>query len=109
MFRAKLASKRLYKAGIGNMRLRLQELQENNLEAQELRLKDGYQEVDKVLHHKGLPFIPEAIRMELISRHYDDPLAGHFGIKKIRKLLVQKYFWLILYHGVKAYVKDCDI
>ena len=47
--------------------------------------------------------------MELISRHHDDPLAGHFGIEKTCKLLAQKYYWPTLRHNVKAYVKDCDI
>ena len=53
-------------------------------------MKDGYKDIDGVLHHQGLLFVPEAIQMELISRYYDDPLAGHFGIKKIRELLARK-------------------
>ena len=98
-------------ASIGSMRLRLQELQETNSEAQELRQqgREGYEEVDGVLHHQGLPFVPEAIRIELISRHHDDPLAGHFGIEKTRELLARKYYWPTLRHDVEAYVKGCDV
>ena len=91
------------------MRLRLQELQETDSEAQELRSKEGYEEVEGVLHHQGLPFVPEAIRTELISRHHDDPLAGHFGIEKTCELLARKYFWPSLRHDVEAYVKGCDV
>ena len=93
------------------MRLRLQELQETDSEAQELRQQkaDGYEEIDDILHHQGLPFVLEAIRTELISRHHDDPLAGHFGIEKTCKLLAQKYYWPTLRHNVEAYVKGCDI
>ena len=47
--------------------------------------------------------------MERISRHYNDPLAGHFGIEKTRKLLAQKYYGPTLRHDVKAYVKGCDV
>ena len=73
------------------MRLRLQELQETNSKAQELRQQkaDGYKEIDAIFHHQGLPFVPKAIQTELISRHHDDLLAGHFGIKKTCKLLAQ--------------------
>ena len=71
--------------------------------------REGYEEVDGVLHHQGLPFVPKAIRTKLISRHHDDPLAGHFGIKKTRELLAQKYFWPSLRHDVEAYVKGCDV
>ena len=74
------------------MRLRLQELQEIDSEAQELRSKKGYKEVEGVLHYQGLPFVPKAIQTNLISRHHNDPLAGYFGIKKTCELLAQKYF-----------------
>ena len=70
------------------MRLKLQELQEINREAQELRQQkaNGYEEIDKILHHQGLLFVPKAIQTELISCHYNDPLASHFGIEKTCKL-----------------------
>ena len=79
---------------ISSMRLRLQELQETDPKAQKLRqyVREGYKEVDEVLHHQDLLFVPEAIRMELISRQYDDLLSTYFGIKKTCKLLAEKYF-----------------
>ena len=43
--------------------------------------------MDRVLYHQGLSFVPEAIWMELISRHHNNQLAGHFGIKKTNKFL----------------------
>ena len=91
------------------MRLRLQELQETNSEPQELRSKEGYKKVERILYHQGIPFMPEAIQIKLISCHYNDLLAGHFGIKKTCELLAQKYFWPSLQHNVDAYVKGCDI
>ena len=62
-----------------------------------------------MLHHQGLLFVPEAIRIELISRHHDNPLAGHFGIEKTRELLARKYYWPTLRHDVEAYVKGCNV
>ena len=69
-FRAELGAEGPYRVSIGAMRLRLLKLQESDDEARKIRaegLKDNYEEVDGVLHHQGLPFIPEAIRTELIS------------------------------------------
>ena len=57
---------------------------------------------------QGLPYVTEIIRTELISRHHDDPLAGHFGIEKTRELVAQKYYWPSLRHDIEAYVKGCD-
>ena len=91
--------------------MRLAKLQESDKEAQKVRAegRDGYEEIDGVLHHQGLPFVPEVIRTELISRHHDDPLAGHFGIDKTRELIGRKYYWPSLRKDVEAYVKGCDV
>ena len=94
------------------MRLRLQELQESDSQAQKVRaegLQESWEDIEGVLHHQGLPFVPETIRTELISRHHDDPLAGHFGIKKTRELIARKYYWPTLRHNVEIYVKGCDV
>ncbi len=53
--------------------------------------------------------MPEIVRTELISRHGDDPLAGHFGIDKTRKLIARKYYWPTLCRDVEAYVTGCDV
>ena len=77
------------------MRLRLSELQESNDEAQKIRAerpKNVYEEVDRVLHYQGLPFVLEALRIEFISRHHNDLLVGHFGIDKTRELIGRKYY-----------------
>ena len=91
------------------MRLRLQELQETDSEAQVLQSKEGYKEVKGVLHHQGLLFVPKTLWIELISRHHNDLLAGHLGIKKTCELLARKYFWPSLQHNVETYVKGCDV
>ena len=71
---------------MGDIRLRLPELQAGDQLAGGIReqgLKDGWEEnADGVLNHQGLPYVPEVIRTELISRQHDDPLASHFEIDK---------------------------
>ena len=111
LLRNKLTNKGPYLASISSIRLRLQELQETDSKAQKLRQQGGkgYKEVNGVLHHQGLSFVPEAIRIELISRHHDNPLADYFGIEKTRELLARKYYWPTLRHNVEAYVKGCDV
>ena len=47
--------------------------------------------------------------MELMSRHYNDPLADNFGIKKSQKLVAQKYYWPTLRVDVETYIKGCNI
>ena len=51
-------------------------------------LQDGYTEIDGVLHHQELSFEPEIISTKIISQHYNNSLAGHFGVDKTRELIV---------------------
>ena len=62
-----------------------------------------------MLHHQGLSYIPEIIRTELINRHHDNPLAGHFGIEKTQKLFSRKYYWPTLRRDVEDYVRGCNV
>ncbi len=69
-------------------------MQNDNKETMKLRserLPEGWKDIEQVLHYQGLPYVPKFIRSELISRHHNDPLAGHFGIKKTRKQIARKY------------------
>ena len=94
------------------MRLRLPDLQGDDNQAKKLwaaELPEGWEDIEGVLQYRGLPYIPEIIRSELISRHHDDPLAGHFGIDKTRELIARKYYWPTLRRDVEAYVKGCDV
>ena len=94
------------------MNLQLPELQDNNKEAKVLRaggLPEGWKEVKGVFQYQRLPYVPEIIRSEMISRHYNDPLTGHFGIDKTKKLVGRKYYWPSLKKDVENYVRGCDI
>ena len=112
IFWGKLGDEGLYQISIGPMRLRLLELQESNDEAQKIRtvgLKNGYKEIDGILYHQGLPFVSEAIRIELISQHPNNPLKEHFGIDKTKDLVGRKYYWPCLRKDIEAYVKCCEV
>ena len=94
------------------MKLRLAKLQDEDEEAKVLGaggFPEGWEEVEGVLQYRGLPYVPEIICSEVISRHYDDLLIGHFGIDKTRELVGQKYYWLSLRKDVKNYVRGCDV
>ena len=94
------------------MRLRLVELQAEDGQARKIRVEKlgrNWEDSDEILHHQGLPYILEIIRTEMISRHHDDPPAGHFGIKKTKKLVARKYYWETLCHDVEVYIRGCDV
>ncbi len=110
--RSKLADEGPYTTSIEGMRMRLPGLQDDEKEAMKLsseRLSEGWEDIERVLYYQGLPYVLKVICSELISRHHNNPLAGHFGIKKTRELIARKYYWSTLRRDVKAYVKGCNI
>ncbi len=111
--RGELAKERPYQqASIGGLRLWLPELQAEDQEALGIReqgLKDGWEDIEGVLHREGFLYLPEIIRTEIIRRHHDDPLVGHFGIQKTWGLVAWKYYWPLVRHNVEEYVKASDV
>ena len=109
VFRLKLANKSLFKAIIGCMRLKLEELQKTDFKAQKLRQKDqkNFQKIDRILHYQDLLFVTKAIQKKLISHYYNDFLNSYFGIEKTCTLLARKYYWPIFRYNIKAYIKGC--
>ena len=115
-FKGSYWAKALTEANISDLRLRLQELQEEDKQAWKIRVeqlgqleKEDWKNINRVLHHQGLPYVPEIIQTELISRHYNNLLAGQFGIEKTQELVARKYYWETLRHDVKDHIKECDV
>ena len=93
------------------MRLRLYTLQDKDKQAWKIRAEhsEGWNNINRVLHHQGLLYITEIIQTKLISRYQTNLLADHFHIEKTCEFVAQKYYWLLLCHNVKNYVKRCNI
>src|ERR1700752_5098539 len=47
--------------------------------------------------------------LRILKRSHDDPLGGHFGIKKIYEKLKMRYYWKGMIEDIKKYVGSCDI
>ena len=78
------------------MQLRLQKLQDKNNQAWKIKIEQldnaNWQDVKGVLHYQGFFYVLEIIKINLISTHHDNLLAGHFGIEIIDKLIAWKYY-----------------
>ena len=65
--------------------MRLPKLQDDDKEVKKLRserLLEGWEDTEQVLYYQGLSYVSKVICSELISKQYNNLLAGHFGIKK---------------------------
>ena len=94
------------------MRLRLPELQEEDQVAKKIReqgLEDGWEDIDGLLHHQGIPYVPEIMRTKLISRDHNNLLVGHFGVHKTWEFVARKSYCSTLHRDVETYVKGCGV
>ena len=112
IFRQDLAAESPYQASIGGIRMRLVELQAEDSQARKIRAKKlggNEEDCNRILHHQGLPYVYEIIKTKLISKHHNDPLVGHFGIKKTQELVAKKYYWETLRHDIEVYIRGYDV
>jgi hypothetical protein len=56
-------------------------------------------------------FVPAspALRGEILRMVHDDPLSGHFGVKKTYDLLARCWWWPGMKQSVQEYVETCPI
>lgn len=76
--------------------MRFPKLQNDDKDAKKLRLEkkqlsEGWEDIQQVLYYQSFFYIPKVIYLELISKHYDNPLAGQFEIEKTQELIAEKY------------------
>lgn len=72
-------------------------------------LKDGWEAIKRVLHHKDFLYLVEILKTKVTNRYHNDTLVVNMGIDKTQKLITQKYHWLLLRHNDKIYIKACNI
>ncbi len=56
-------------------------------------------------------YIPgnEALRLEVLSKYHDTELAGHQGVQRTRKKIIDKYFWPGMEKDIRSFVRTCII
>lgn len=94
------------------MRLWLPKQQDNNEKAKvpkSANLPENGEDIKEVFQYQNLAYISEIIHFKVINYHHNDPVVRYFGIDKIQELVTKKYYWPILRHNIKTYVKKCNI
>ena len=68
-------------------------------------------ELNERLYYQGKRYVPdyEPLKIELLRRYHDSPLAGHPGSAKTLELISRDYYWPQLYLFVKRYIRNCRI
>ena len=62
---------------------------------------------DELLYHYDRFYVPQAVRMEVLRRLHDTPLAGHLGQKRTLELVQRKYYWPKMKTDIEDYCLRC--
>lgn len=75
--KSKLAHKDLYQASIGVIRLRISELQAEDIQTKVilLELRKDWEDIDSPLHYRSLLYVPELIAKKQIGKYHNNLLV----------------------------------
>jgi hypothetical protein len=62
---------------------------------------------DELLYYYDRFYVPQAVRMEVLRRLHDTPLAGHLGQKRTLELVQRKYYWPKMKTDIEDYCLRC--
>ncbi|MDO9013470.1 MAG: RNase H-like domain-containing protein [Polynucleobacter sp.] len=58
--------------------------------------------------HNSRVVVPLQLKSAVLQEYHDDVTAGHLGIGKTYKKLVQRFFWTNMYFDVCKWIASCD-
>ncbi|XP_053378575.1 uncharacterized protein LOC128548173 [Mercenaria mercenaria] len=80
---------------------------------------DSLQIIDDVLYHlwesvdvktsEYLTVLPKTFIPEVLEELHNSPTGGHFGVRKTKLKVRQRFFWYGLTKDVKQWCKSCDV
>ena len=53
--------------------------------------------------------LPRSLWKEVLSQMHSSALSGHFGVRKTKEKISQRYYWYNQKQEVKDFIKNCDI
>ncbi len=68
-----------------------------------------WSEQEELLYNKTLLYVPAegCERQEVLRRHHNNLIAGHFGVHCTFELVARKYYWLGLLRDIQTSTEDC--
>ena len=64
---------------------------------------------DGLLLRNGLVYIPESLRIDVIQKHHDKPLAGHPGVARTCELITRNFWFPRMQRTVENYINSCHL
>lgn len=92
--------------------MRYSKLQDHDKIVKKLRsrqLLEGWRNIKAVFYYQSFIYFLKVIYLKLIKKYYDNLFRGHFDVKKIQKLKINKYYQLTQWRDIKTYINGYNI
>ena len=63
---------------------------------------------DNLIFYNNLVYIPEVLRLEILTKYHEKPAAGHLGIRRTLELITRNFWWPKIKEDVTKYVNSCQ-
>ncbi|KAF4228200.1 hypothetical protein CNMCM8980_006938 [Aspergillus fumigatiaffinis] len=81
----------------------IQEMLENSAENKHMTTNE-----QGLIYLRGLIYIPECMRSEIIARHHNDPMHSHMGTEKTAEAISRNYYFPNMRRKVQGYIHQCE-
>jgi len=56
----------------------------------------------------NLIYIPEKLRLDILTRYHYKPAAGHLGIRRTLELISRNFWWPKMEEDAKSFILSCE-
>jgi len=80
----------------------------NDMSYKPFRKMEKFKIKDNLIFYNNLVYIPEVLRLEILTKYHEKPAAGHLGIKRTLELITRNFWWPKIKEDVTKYVNSCQ-
>lgn len=64
---------------------------------------------NNMILYNDLIYIPEKLRLDVLTRYHESPAAGHLGIRRTEEIITRNFWWPYLHKDVCDFVNSCEV
>jgi len=80
----------------------------NDMSYKPFRKMNKFKIKDNIILYNNLIYIPEILRLEILTKYHEKPSAGHLGIKRTLELITRNFWWPKMQDDVTKFVNSCE-
>ena len=63
---------------------------------------------NNLILYNNLIYIPEKLRLDILTRYHNKPAAGHLGVRRTLELISRNFWWPKMEEDVKSFIQSCE-